>query len=314
MPITRLAPSPTGALHLGNARTFLVNWAMARQQGWRVLLRIEDLDGPRIKADAAADAIDTLRWLGMDWDEGPSYQSRDPAPYHAALTRLAAQGAIYPCRCTRSEVLAASAPNEGDAELRYSGACRPAGPTPLEFVADPRVAWRVRTEDRTEVFDDGCVGRVSENPHRTVGDFLVATKAGVPSYQLAVAVDDARQGVDRIVRGVDLLSSTPRQSLLRGLLGLAPEPAHWHLPLVVGPDGRRLAKRHGDTRVGYYRGLGVPPERIVALVASWSGLPKQPRLSAAQFAQRFDIARLPPERVVFQEEHDAWLKAADAGS
>ena len=127
MPTTRLAPSPTGALHLGNARTFLVNWALARQQGWRVLLRIEDLDGPRIKQGATQQAIEALTWLGIDWDDGPIYQSEDLRPYEQALHRLIEGGHAYPCRCTRSQILAASlsAPNKGDHELRYPGTCRP---------------------------------------------------------------------------------------------------------------------------------------------------------------------------------------------
>ncbi len=311
MPRTRLAPSPTGALHLGNARTFLVNWALARQRGWEIVLRIEDLDGPRVKTEAAAEAIDVLRWLGLDWDEGPYEQRSDLAPYRAALERLAVQGDIYPCRCTRREIEAASlsAPHGDEHELRYPGTCRPADPTPLppKSLDDAGSAWRLRFPPGTTAFDDAFVGRHEHDVQATTGDFLVATKEGLPSYQLAVVIDDARQGIDRVVRGDDLLASTHRQLLLQTRLGLGQRPQYMHLPLVVGPDGRRLAKRHGDTRVSHYRSQGVSAERIVGLLAEWSGLGPRRELSAAEFRDAFQLERLPRQRVVFTPEDDAWL-------
>ncbi|TWT74422.1 Glutamate--tRNA ligase [Posidoniimonas polymericola] len=310
MPRTRLAPSPTGALHLGNVRTFLVNWAMARQGGWEVVLRIEDLDGPRIKEQAARGVIDTLAWLGIDWDDGPHYQTADLAPYHAALDRLAKRGEIYPCRCSRSQIAedAASAPHGDQHELRYTGRCRPASPAPLDgWSPADGAAWRLRVPEGKQHFVDQFCGPQSLSTDQTVGDFLVSTKAGTPSYQLAVVVDDARQGVDQIVRGDDLLTSTPRQELLYERLELGPPPTWTHLPLVVGPDGRRLAKRHGDTRVDSYRQEGVRPERVVGLIASWSGLAMREELSVAEFAAAFDLARLPRDRVTFTAEDDAWL-------
>ncbi|QDT67850.1 Glutamate--tRNA ligase [Planctomycetes bacterium MalM25] len=349
--LTRLAPSPTGALHLGNARTFLINWALARQNGWRVLLRVEDLDGPRIKAGMSEHAIDTLRWLGLDWDGEPAYQSADPSPYRAALERLVADRRAYPCRCTRSQILAASlsAPNEGDHELRYPGTCRPApagavattqlwegSPDPDSgFVADsadrpgsasgeashnrstshaglddPGVSWRFVTPDEGVPFDDAFVGPQAFNPQAQVGDFLVATKDRQPSYQLAVTVDDARQGVTHIVRGDDLLSCTSRQLQLYDALDLGPRPHYTHLPLVVGEDGRRLAKRHGDTRVSHYRDAGAKAERVVGLLAEWCGLGGRREMTTREFAERFDLSRLPKERVVFTASDDQWLKYA----
>lgn len=310
MPRTRLAPSPTGALHLGNVRTFLVNWALARQHGWEVVLRIEDLDGPRIKEQAARNLIATLGWLGMDWDEGPLHQTADPAPYRAALDRLAQQGDIYPCACTRSQIAAdsLSAPHGDQHELRYSGRCRPDHPTPLPaWSAGEGQAWRVRVPEGQQTFDDVFCGPQTASIDAAVGDFLVSTKGGAPSYQLAVVVDDARQGIDQVVRGDDLLTSTPRQELLYEKLDAGPPPTWTHLPLVVGPDGRRLAKRHGDTRVDSYRQQGVRPERVVGLIASWSGLEGREELSAAEFAAAFKLARLPRERVTFTPEDDAWL-------
>lgn len=301
--LTRLAPSPTGALHLGNARTFLVNWALARQNGWRVLLRIEDLDGPRIKAQAAEQAIDTLHWLGLDWDEGPLYQTADSAPYRAALRQLIEQGDAYPCRCTRSQILAASlsAPHAGDHELRYPGTCRPPvdQAIDLQLLDNPHVAWRLRTPDEAREYNDAFLGRQSANPQQQVGDFLVATKGGQPSYQLAVVVDDARQGVTQVVRGDDLLSSTVRQTLLYERLGLGTPPEYTHLPIVVGEDGRRLAKRHGDTRVSAFRAQGVPAERVIALLARWCGVARVCR-TAEEFVESFSLSQLPPDRVVLR--------------
>ncbi|MEO0531078.1 MAG: tRNA glutamyl-Q(34) synthetase GluQRS [Planctomycetota bacterium] len=313
MQITRLAPSPTGALHLGNARTFLINRALARQSDWQVLMRIEDLDGPRIKAGASEHAIETLRWLGLDWDGDPVYQSEDLSLYREALEQLIDAGLAYPCRCTRSQILAASrsAPNAGDHELRYPGTCRPKRGEQIDasLLDDPTVSWRFIAADTAIPFDDAFAGPQSFNPQREVGDFLVATKDCQPSYQLAVVVDDARQGMTQIVRGDDLLSCTSRQLLLYRALGLGPEPTYTHLPLVVGEDGRRLAKRHGDTRVSHYRDLGVSPERVIGLLARWCGIDDADELTTTEFVERFDITRLAAEQVVFSAADDAWLRA-----
>ena len=313
MPRTRLAPSPTGALHLGNARSFLVNWAIARQQGWEVVLRIEDLDGPRVKAGANEGAIDVLQWLGIDWDAGPFTQRSDLAPYRTALERLAAQGDIYPCGCTRKEIEAASlsAPHGDEHELRYPGTCRPLASTPLppEALDQPGVAWRLRVPDGATTFVDHVAGEHAHNIAATSGDFLVATKEGLPSYQLAVVVDDARQGIDSIVRGDDLLGSTHRQLLLQQQLGIAPPPEYYHLPLVIGEDGRRLAKRHGDSRISHYRQLGVTPRKIIGLLAEWCGLGPRRNLSATEFLAAFDFAKLPRQPITFTAQDDAWLRA-----
>ena len=159
-------------------------------------------------------------------------------------------------------------------------------------------------------FDDRFHGRQSVDVHEQVGDFIVASKAGLPAYQLAVVVDDARQGVTQVVRGDDLLRSTGRQLLLYRLLGLTPEPTYTHLPLVLGPDGRRLAKRHGDTRLDTYRKRGVRPQRIIGLLAWWCGITKHPtEMDAAAFAQAFDLGTLGQDPVTFTEENEAWLLA-----
>jgi glutamyl-tRNA synthetase len=299
---------------LGNARTFLVNWAMARQYGWQIVLRIDDLDGPRIKQGADRQSIDVLGWLGIDWDEGPHYQSHSLRNYRRALEQLAQSGQIYPCRCTRSEVLAVaqSAPHAGQHDVRYSGCCRPVTrvPTPTELLDDNSLAWRFRVADGERLLRDQFFGEYRANVQADVGDFLVATKLGTASYQLAVVIDDVDQRISCVVRGDDLLSSTPRQLLLYQALQLGPAPDYWHLPLVVGADGRRLAKRHGDSRLSHYRQAGVPAARIVGLLAEWCGVAPRCEMTAQQFLDHFDLARLPRDRVVFTADDDRWLLSA----
>lgn len=307
--VTRLAPSPTGSLHLGNARTFLVNWALARNLGWRTILRIEDLDGPRVKPEATAGIISTLSWIGVDWDDGPVIQSDDLSPYRAAIEALAAAGRAYPSDLSRKDIEAAgSAPQEGSGEVRFPPSLRP-DVRPRRF-EDAATNWRFAVEPGDVRFDDRFKGPCTFDPAAIIGDFIVWTKRAVPAYQLAVVVDDARQGVTEVLRGDDLLDSAARQLLLYRALGLAPEPRYTHLPLVIGPDGKRLAKRHGDSRVDTYRAAGVPPEAVIGLIASWCGITTQPRpMSAAEFRAGLVLSRIPPDRIVFLPEHDQWLRS-----
>ena len=306
---TRLAPSPTGALHLGNARTFLINWAMARQRGWRIVLRIDDLDSPRVKAGADRGAIADLAWLGLDWDEGPVYQLADLSAYGAAIDKLEQRGLLYRCTCTRKDIAAAqSAPHDDEHELRYPGTCRPKDTSKETVQATRPAALRVIVPDEPISFDDEFCGSQSIDVHKQVGDFVVASKAAMAAYQLAVVVDDARQGVSDVVRGDDLLRSTGRQLLLYRLLELTPLPRYWHLPLVVGPDGRRLAKRHGDTRVGFYRDRGVSPQRVIGLIGHYCGLTPRPTpMDSAQFRDRLSLEDLPRQPVTLTQEDHAWL-------
>ncbi|MCW5768739.1 MAG: hypothetical protein KIT19_08635 [Phycisphaeraceae bacterium] len=319
---TRLAPSPTGALHLGNARTFLINWAMARQAGWSILLRIEDLDGPRIKPGADTQAIDTLAWLGIDWDEGPFWQSRTPDVFRIAMQRLAESGLAYPTALSRSDVDrhsaaqtdAASAPQEGSREVRFPASLRP----PIDRAAMNRgfdndtATWRFVVEPGVVDLLDRFAGHSSFDISQIAGDFIVWTKQRVPAYQLAVVVDDARQGITEVVRGDDLLDSAARQLLLYRALGLPNEPTHTHLPLVKGPDGRRLAKRHGDTRLDTYRSLGVPPQRVIGLIAYWCAMIDRPEpMSAAAFLRAFSLDKIPKHAITFSSEDDAWLRRGD---
>jgi glutamyl-tRNA synthetase len=305
MRTTRLAPSPTGALHLGNARTFLINWLMARQAGWRILLRVEDLDGPRVKAGADREAMQDLRWLGLDWDQGPVYQSTRAEIYRAAVARLLAEGKAYPCVCTRREVeLAASAPHAEDGANIYPGTCRgkyrsmpeaeaTSGRVPVVRFAVPYAGVE---------FVDGFRGVCRFEPATELGDFVIQKADGTAAYQLAVVIDDAEMGVTDVVRGDDLVDSTPRQMLLYRALGMAERiPAYWHLPLMVGTDGRRLAKRHGDTRLAYYREKGVKAARIVAMLARWSGMEVGEETAARDLVERFDLARVPKQPITFDQ-------------
>ena len=309
MKTTRLAPSPTGALHLGNARTFLVNWMLARQNNWRIILRIEDIDGPRIKAGADAQAIEDLRWLGIDWDEGPIYQLPRLPIYRAAIEQLLESKQAYPCVCSRKDVeLSASAPHAEDGAAIYPGTCRDKFASieqaRRESGKEPAIRFRVPEVKRTELF-----------PTSELGDFVIAKSAPAsgfptPSYQLAVVVDDAAMGVTHVVRGDDLLDSTLRQALLYAALGMPEEvPHYFHLPLVIGEDGRRLAKRHGDTRLSHYCEMGVSPQRILALMAKWCGLGEHEQIELPEMTARFDLERLPRDPIIFNAHDDAWLQA-----
>ncbi len=297
---TRLAPSPTGSLHLGNARTFLVNWALARRNGWKVLLRIEDLDGPRVKPEARDGILRALEWLGLDWDEGPLVQSDDLAPYRAAIETLVETGAAFPCKLTRGEIAAAaSAPQEGAHELVYPSSLRPKSRD--RVFSDAESNWRFAVGEDAVAFDDAFAGPRTFDLSKLVGDFIVWTKRALPAYQLAVVVDDHRQGITHVVRGDDLLDSAARQLLLYRALGYAPEPSYLHLPLVIGPDGKRLAKRHGDSRLDALRAAGVPAERVIGLLARWCGLDAR-ALTAREFAAAFELSRVTKAPIVFSPD------------
>jgi len=268
---TRLAPTPSGALHVGNARTFLVNWALARHEGWRIVLRLEDLDLGRVKAGAHEAAMQDLAWIGVDWDGEPEVQSRDLAPYRSALARLAAKGVVFRCDRSRTEIRnAASAPHTEDGETRYPPELRPARPWPSEIAAFDS-NHRLLVEPANETVVDEFLGCHVFNPGLEAGDMVVWTKLGVPAYQLAVVVDDARHGVTDVVRGDDLLASAARQQLIARHLELE-HARWWHVPLVYGDDGKRLAKRHGAHSLAQLRNDGVPRGAVLGWCAASLGL------------------------------------------
>lgn len=296
MYVGRYAPSPTGDLHLGNILAALCAWARARRADGTCLLRIEDLDTPRVVPGATARILEDLRWLGLSFDGEPLVQSRDLAPYREALARLRAQGLLYACRCSRKDLArAASAPHEGDEGPPYPGTCRELG-LPFDDAATP-VAWRVRVPEGTVVVDDALQGRFSQDVAREVGDFVVKRKDGLIAYQLAVVVDDLRQGVTEVVRGRDLLSSAPRQvQLFQALGGAAPRFAH--LPLLVDASGARLAKRsmesavrsgEGATLLRSLRSEGLSAERVIGMLGHALGVcGAEDSLDAATLALRLD--------------------------
>ena len=261
----RLAPSPTGFLHRGHARTFLTAQARARAHGGSLVLRIEDLDRQRCRPEYAAALLDDLRWLGLDWQDGPFRQSERGAFYRDAWRRLAASGLIYPCTCTRRDVArAARAPHadEGEHEPVYPGCCRPPEPILVHAAGPEGVNWRLRAPTgETVAFTDGCAGPQAFVAGRDFGDFLVWRKDGVPAYQFAVVVDDAAMAISEVVRGADLLPSTAQQLLVYRALGLTP-PAFYHCPLVTDAEGNRLAKRTGAHSLREMRTAGVDPASL----------------------------------------------------
>lgn len=267
-PTTRLAPSPTGDLHLGHARTFLLTAALARNQGWRILLRLEDLDRQRVVDGASERTVEMLSWLGIEWDEPPTRQRDDLRPFEDAMRRLADAEAIFACTLSRREIReAASAPHGHEGEPRFDPRLRPPPGDGWRFARADQ-SHRLRVEPGEVAFVDQLLGPRRFDPSAECGDFAVWTREGVPSYQLAVVVDDARQGVTDVVRGDDLLASTARQILLQRAIGL-PHPRWWHLPLVADAEGSRLAKRHGATSLESLRGEGATAERISGLIAWW---------------------------------------------
>jgi glutamyl-tRNA synthetase len=302
--VGRLAPSPTGAQHIGNARTYLVAWLHARSRCSAVRLRIEDIDSPRIKPGAAEQAAADLRWLGLDWDGETVTQTHRLPLYAAALERLKQRELVYPCTCTRSDITAAaSAPHVGQEGPPYPGTCAQRTVADAErLAAEGRAfAWRFRVTD-SPAFTDLYAGEQRMDLREHGGDFVVWKNTGTPAYQLAVVVDDAEMGVTEVVRGDDLIPSTPRQLLLYRALGLTP-PAFAHVPLVVGEDGRRLAKRHGDTRLAALRDAGVRAEALVGLLAwscGWLGTPNA--IAARELLPQFRLAAVPPRPFVLTGE------------
>ncbi len=280
-------------MHLGNVFSVLMAWLDARAAGGRIVMRIEDLD-PRAQDPALARLLmDDLAWLGLDWDEGPYWQSQRTDLYAQELARLEDRGLTYPCFCTRSQLHAASAPHASDGTYVYQGTCRGLSAAEVAERALTRApATRLRVPDGGDAsgtirFEDLVWGAQAEVLARDCGDFLVRRSDGVFAYQLAVSIDDALMGVTHVVRGRDLLGSVARQSYLIGLLGHA-APTYAHVPLLVAPDGRRLSKRERDLDLGVLRAQGVTPQRIVGRLAHAVGLAATNEdIGASSLVERF---------------------------
>jgi glutamyl-tRNA synthetase len=298
----RFAPSPTGLLHLGNLRTALLAWLFARSKRARFLVRMEDLDSSRVRPGLEEVQLADLRALGLDWDGPVVRQSERMILYEEAISRLDADERLYPCYCTRAEIrTAASAPHGISTAERYPGTCREltAAQRDEKEASGRPPALRVRAEGARIAFQDRLLGHHEEGE---VDDFVVRRNDGAPAYQLAVVVDDADQGIGEVVRGADLVDSTPRQLLLYSLLGL-PAPRYAHVPLVLGADGRRLSKRHGAVTLADRKALGEGQGEVLAWMARSLGLAAPGEtLAPTDLLGRFDPGRLPLEPPVWSPE------------
>ena len=297
--VGRFAPSPSGRMHLGNVWACLLAWLAARSAGGAVVLRLEDLDPGRCRPEYCDQVMRDLEWLGLGWDGEPVYQSRRTQAYAQAFQELERQGLVYPCFCTRAQRLAASAPHRSDGAVVYDGRCARLTPEQrAELSRTRRPAGRVRAPEKTITFRDLLQGEYGEDLKRDCGDFILRRSDGVYAYQLAVVVDDAWMGVNQVVRGSDLLSSTPRQLWLQEALGL-PHPAYGHVPLLLAPDGRRLAKRDRDQELDALTARYTAPELVGRLAWAAGLLPEYAPAMPEELIPLFAWEKLPRADRVF---------------
>ncbi len=290
--VGRFAPTPSGRMHLGNVFAAMVGWLSVRSQNGKMVLRMEDLDTQRTSAEYAETLRQDLVWLGLDWDEETPPQSRRSGVYDRYFDRLRQLELLYPCYCTRSQLHSVNAPHLADGTYVYPGTCRNLTAPP----ADRPPSWRVRVPDSIWAFEDVVFGHQEENLATHCGDFVVRRADGVYVYQLAVTVDDGESGVTEVVRGMDLLSSSPRQMYLQSLFGFA-HPRYAHVPMLLAPDGRRLSKRDKDLDLGQLR-LRLTPEQVLGTLAYSSGLiSRYEPVSAAELASVFDWKNLRRENI-----------------
>lgn len=288
----RFAPSPTGRMHLGNVFSALLSWLSIKAQGGKWVLRIEDIDPQRSRMEYADLIMGDLEWLGLTWDEGPFYQSERGEIYEAELQKLTARGLTYPCYCTRADILATQAPHESDGRVVYKGTCRNLKTAGMPY--PPKAAIRMRVPEEGEgivSFVDGHYGEQTVDLTTQCGDFIVRRKDGAWAYQLAVVVDDALMGITEVVRGRDLLLSSPQQIYLAKELGFAP-PRFTHLPLLCNTEGQRLSKRDRSLDMEALRSR-FEAEDIIGLLAYKAGLQKSPnRVTAEELVAGFDWSNI----------------------
>ena len=285
--VGRFAPTPSGRMHLGNVFAALVAWLSVRSQHGSLVLRMEDLDTQRTSADFAETLRDDLKWLGLTWDEETPPQSQRTAVYDRYFEKLMDEGLLYPCYCTRSQLHSVNAPHLSDGTYVYPGTCR-------NLIAPPagrKPAWRITVPDREWSFHDLVQGDYRLNLATGCGDMVVRRADGVYVYQLAITVDDGESGVTEVVRGMDLLSSAPRQMYLQEKLGFS-HPVYGHVPMLLAPDGRRLSKRDKDLDLGVLR-QRLTPEALIGTLAFAAGLTERNiPISAAELATLFSWENL----------------------
>ena len=293
--IGRFAPTPSGRMHLGNVFAALIAWLSVRSRSGALVLRMEDLDTQRTSADFADILRDDLRWLGLNWDWETAPQSQRSEVYDRYFEKMMDEGLLYPCYCTRSQLHSVNAPHLSDGTYVYPGTCR----TLTEPPAGRKPAWRVMVPDKEWSFRDRVQGDYSLNLATGCGDMVVRRADGVYVYQLAVTVDDGESGVTEVVRGMDLLSSAPRQMYLQELLGFA-HPEYGHVPMLLAPDGRRLSKRDRDLDLGELR-KRMTAEALIGHLAFAAGLiEKDAPISAAELAGEFTWDRLKGDSIYLQ--------------
>ena len=281
-PVGRFAPTPSGRMHLGNVFAALIAWASVRSRDGEMVLRMEDLDTQRTSADFAEVLRQDLVWLGLDYDRETLPQSQRSDVYDRYFEQLQEQKLLYPCYCTRSQLHSVNAPHLSDGTYVYPGTCR----NRTDYPSDRKPAWRVIVPDKVWTVEDKVQGHYELNLATECGDMVVRRADGVYVYQLAVTVDDGEAGVTEVVRGMDLLSSAPRQMYLQELFGF-PHPEYGHVPMLLAPDGRRLSKRDRDLDLGELR-KHIRPEQLIGTLAYSAGLIDQKSaLSAAELAKEF---------------------------
>ncbi len=309
----RFAPSPTGYLHVGGARTALYNWLFARHAGGLMILRIEDTDVDRSKPELTTAILESLEWLGLKWDEGPIYQSERLDRYRAMALNLERAGRAYPCFCTPAELQTKRAKAESERRpWKYDGTCRALTEADRERLrAEGKLAAvRFRVPDSgVTTFEDIVFGHI-EVDHRDLEDFVLLRSDGHPTYHLGVVADDLDLRITHVIRGADHISNTPKQILMYQALE-APTPIFAHLPLILGPDKQRLSKRHGATSVGAYREQGVLPEALVNFLAllGWTPRGQKEIVAIEEMIRSFDLAAVSKSNAVFDLEKLAWMNS-----
>ena len=296
--VGRFAPTPSGRMHLGNVFAAMVAWLSVRSRGGALVLRMEDLDTQRTSDEYAETLRQDLKWLGLDWDLETAPQSKRSDIYDHYFEILREKGLLYPCYCTRSQLHSVNAPHLSDGTYVYPGTCR--NLTAEERAAfDRSPSWRLEVPDRVWQFTDLCQGAYQQNLSTDCGDFVVRRADNVYVYQLAVTVDDGEAGVTEVVRGMDLLSSAPRQMYLQELLGF-PHPTYGHVPMLMSPDGRRLSKRDRDLDLGVLR-QNMRPETLLGILASSAGIiDRNVSISAAELSREFKWENLRKEDIYLQ--------------